>query len=282
MNDTQILQQILNVTQSLQANSKTSDNVNFIPIIASIISIIPILLIIYFPTIKAGILTIITVRGLIKQMNKVTGRKVIILSHKSTGIFGSMITMEDIIKIESVIRKNKESKFDLIVNTFGGDLLASIRLAVIIKNKDIRVFVPKYAWSGGSLAAISSKELYMSETATLSPIDPQLGNFLTIFGAKQWMSVAKQKGQKAKDETIAMAETSKQIMGEMKQYLEMIIDNKNIDKEKFLNAFLEGDKSHANQFWAKDLKELGLNIQDMPFDYPDRIIEGLRKNGVTS
>lgn len=284
VNDTEVLQQLLNVTQSLQEQRSVKPDLltSITPVIVSLTGSILLMAIFMMPTLKQSFAMTFQVRRLIKQMSKVTGRKVIIMSHKNSGIFGSMISMEDVVKIERAIRQSSNKDIDLIVNTFGGDLLASLRLATLIKRQNIRVFVPKYAWSGGSLAAVSSNHLFMNEDATLSPVDPQLGNLLNMFSAKYWMEVQKIKGKQSKDETIAMSQMSEQIMEEMKQYLQVIIEGKELDEKAFMDSFLQGEKTHANQFWPKDLVKMGLNVEPIPFDYPDRIIEGIRKDGVIS
>jgi ATP-dependent protease ClpP protease subunit len=213
------------------------------------------------------------------------GRGVIIMTHAQTGIFGTMITMQDALKIEKLIRKFRASdtQIDFIINTFGGDLFASIRIAHLLKSTPgMRVIVPKYAWSGGSLISIAASKLLANPTTIFGAVDPQLGNLLWAFSAKGWKHIVETKQKElqngasvgAKDDSIAMAQMSEQLMVEMTNYLNGLIeDKKSINKEKFFDYFLNGEHTHGHILSPADLKECGLEVEMLTTDIPDQLIE---------
>jgi hypothetical protein len=70
-------------------------------------------------------------------------------------------------------------KIDLLVNSLGGDGLASWRLITMIReflgnDGYITCLVPYYAFSAGTLIAVGSNEIFMHPMASLGPVDPQI------------------------------------------------------------------------------------------------------------
>jgi hypothetical protein len=68
---------------------------------------------------------------------------------------------------------------DLILHTPGGDVAATeslIDYLYSLYKGDIRAFVPQLAMSGGTLMALSCKEIVMGNHSSIGPIDPQIGN----------------------------------------------------------------------------------------------------------
>lgn len=66
---------------------------------------------------------------------------------------------------------------DLILHTPGGDVAATESIIDYLRSKfgrDIRVFVPQLAMSGGTMIACAAKEIYMGKHSSLGPIDPQV------------------------------------------------------------------------------------------------------------
>jgi len=70
-------------------------------------------------------------------------------------------------------------KIDLMINTLGGDGLASWRLITMLReflgsDGYITCLVPYYAFSAGTLLAVGSNEIFMHPMASLGPVDPQI------------------------------------------------------------------------------------------------------------
>ncbi|MCX9011860.1 MAG: hypothetical protein OIN66_12145 [Candidatus Methanoperedens sp.] len=82
--------------------------------------------------------------------------------------------------VETVLReiKNKapdSDKLILLINSPGGLVQSSYKIARALRKnfKDIRVFVPHIAASGGTLVTLIGNEIVMGLMSQLSPIDPQ-------------------------------------------------------------------------------------------------------------
>lgn len=276
LNDT-VVAQILNATMmSSQAAQSSNEQFLVYLIVSSVMSSI-----IYFFVFGKNIGGFFSwhtkVKPMIKHYMKMTGRNVIIMSHAQTGFFGNMITMSDCIKIESLIRKFGNSKIDLIMNTFGGDLFASIRIANLLKqNPNIRVVVPKYAWSGGSLISIGASKILANPNSIFGACDPQYGNiFKGQFSAKYWDEITKKKGKTAADDSIAMSRMGKELMEEMRKYLGNLIEGRKIDRKMFFDMMLEGKHTHGNMITPMQLKKMGFDVEQINTQIPDRIIESM-------
>lgn len=73
---------------------------------------------------------------------------------------------------------DRSKGLDLILHTPGGDVAATesiIDYLHSLYNGDIRAIIPQMAMSGGTLIALSCKEILMGRQSSLGPIDPQIG-----------------------------------------------------------------------------------------------------------
>jgi len=70
------------------------------------------------------------------------------------------------------------SDVDLLLHTGGGDIDAAEKLISMVRTRvgaaSLRVIVPDYAKSAGTLMVLSADSVVMSETSELGPIDPQV------------------------------------------------------------------------------------------------------------
>jgi len=71
-----------------------------------------------------------------------------------------------------------DSNFDLLLHTGGGDIDAAEKLISMVRNRvgtgTLRVIVPDFAKSAGTLMALGADYIVMSDTSELGPIDPQI------------------------------------------------------------------------------------------------------------
>jgi len=68
---------------------------------------------------------------------------------------------------------------DLLLHTPGGDVDAAEKLISLVRNRvgeagQLRVIVPDFAKSAGTLMALGANEIVMSDSSELGPIDPQV------------------------------------------------------------------------------------------------------------
>lgn len=74
---------------------------------------------------------------------------------------------------------DRKKGLDLILHTPGGDVAATESIIDYLHSLyvgDIRAIVPQMAMSGGTLMALSCKEIVMGRQSSLGPIDPQIMN----------------------------------------------------------------------------------------------------------
>lgn len=260
----------------------TTQTVGTIPNIIPILPYILIIGIIFIPRyVKSA--QIFIVKGYMRKLKKKTGNNILVMSHVQSGLFGDMISAEDLMKIEKQVRKFKGKDFDFIINTFGGDLFASIKIAKFLKayKGKVRVFVPKYAMSGGTMIALGADEIIMDKQASLGPIDPQLGNLFKYYSSRAWNEIIKKKGKKADDDSYAMALIGNQVTKIAREVANDLVDIKNKKKKrKTVKALVEGMIAHCYQFNYKQLKKLGLKVNIDTMISHHKIIEGMKKGGI--
>ena len=79
-------------------------------------------------------------------------------------------------EIEEKIPNAKEKKMFLLVNSMGGSLSSAYKISRVIREqfKDITVFVPHYALSGGTMLSLVGNRIRLGMMSQLSPVDVQL------------------------------------------------------------------------------------------------------------
>lgn len=74
---------------------------------------------------------------------------------------------------------DRSKGLDLLLHTPGGDVAATESIVDYLHSLydgDIRAFIPQMAMSGGTLIALSCKQIIMGRQSSLGPVDPQIGN----------------------------------------------------------------------------------------------------------
>lgn len=73
---------------------------------------------------------------------------------------------------------DRSKGLDIILHTPGGDVAATESIVDYLHSLydgNIRAIIPQIAMSGGTLIALSSKEIIMGRQSSLGPVDPQIG-----------------------------------------------------------------------------------------------------------
>lgn len=112
---------------------------------------------------------------LIKQINQTYGRTLICFVCGP----GAQINRDDTLGfVELLHNVAPDTNLDLLLHTPGGDIDAAEKLINLIHNKapkgTLRVIVPDFAKSAGTLMALGAKKIVMSDSSELGPIDPQI------------------------------------------------------------------------------------------------------------
>jgi Serine dehydrogenase proteinase len=73
---------------------------------------------------------------------------------------------------------NRDLGLDIVLHTPGGDVAATeslIHYLHSLYDGNIRAIIPQMAMSGGTLMALSCKEIIMGRQSSIGPVDPQIG-----------------------------------------------------------------------------------------------------------
>ena len=173
------------------------------------------------------------------------------------------INIEDSERVLRAIRMTPDDMpIDLIIHTPGGLALAATQIAnALAKHKaPVRVIVPHYAMSGGTLIALAADEIIMDENAVLGPVDPQIGQM----PAASILKVLEQKDVKdIDDQTLILADVSRKAIKQMKDYLTNLLTSKGMEREKaekIAEELAVGKFTHDYPLTVDYLRSLGLNI----------------------
>jgi ClpP class serine protease len=178
------------------------------------------------------------------------------------------ITIEDSEQVLRAIRMTpKDMPIDFIIHTPGGIALAATQIANALADHkaEVRVIVPHYAMSGGTLIALAADKIIMDEHAVLGPVDPQLGQ-------EPAASIVKVKELKEPkdidDQTLIKIDMSEKALKQMYEYVKNLLLKKGFDEEKaskIAQELSQGKWTHDYPLTVDYLKELGLNVStDVP------------------
>ncbi len=205
----------------------------------------------------------------IREIERKRKSRVITMIHRqeSMGFLGipifRFINIEDSERVLRAIRMTPDDMpIDLIIHTPGGLALAATQIANALSRHKapVRVIVPHYAMSGGTLIALSADEIIMDENAVLGPVDPQLGQM----PAASILKVLEQKEVKdIEDQTLIMADVAQKAIKQMEEYLLGLLTSKGMDREKaerIAHELATGRFTHDYPLTVDYLRDLGLNI----------------------
>ncbi|MFO7941393.1 MAG: ATP-dependent Clp protease proteolytic subunit [Bacillota bacterium] len=196
------------------------------------------------------------------------GSQVIVLIHRqeTLSFLGLMlqrhIDIEDSEQILRAIRKTSpEVPIDLILHTPGGLVLAAeqIALALAAHPARVRVLIPHYAMSGGTLLALAADEIVMDPNAVLGPIDPQLNGY----PAASILNAIRQKGVTAvDDETLICGDIAQKAVVQVQHNVYRLLERKHEprDAERIAKSLTEGRWTHDYPLHIDELEALGIPV----------------------
>ncbi len=217
--------------------------------------------------------------SLIRKLEKERGSRVITLIHRqeTVGLFGipflKYINIEDSEQVLRAIRITPDDMpIDLIVHTPGGLALATTQIAnALVRHKaPVRVIIPHYAMSGGTIIALAADEIIMDQNAVLGPVDPQLQGL----PAASILKVLEKKDIKdIEDQTLVMADIAEKAIKQMVEYLVWLLKANGMDEEKakkIADELATGKYTHDYPLTVEKLRELGLKVStDVPQEVYD-------------
>jgi len=230
------------------------------------------ILIFIIPLIKRKIIDSSRV-AMLKRIERKRKSRVITMIHRQEAIslfgipFTRYIDIEDSERILRAIRLTpNDVPIDLILHTPGGLVLAATQIAMAIKKHpaEVRVIIPHYAMSGGTLIALAADKLVMDENAVLGPIDPQLGVLMKMYPAASLLKVAEIKDpNKMDDETLIFIDVAKKALDQVKSLVCKLLEGKLKENEieEVCRKLTEGRWTHDYPLTVEDLKEMKLKVE---------------------
>ncbi len=184
--------------------------------------------------------------------------------------FTRFINIEDSEEVLRAIRRTPDDKpIDFILHTPGGLVLAAEQIAMAIHKhpSQVRVMVPHYAMSGGTLIALAADKIIMDQNAVLGPVDPQVSGFPAASIQK---TIDEKNTDDLDDETLIMADVAHKAVVQLESFLRRILSEKFEPEEieKIIINLSRGKFTHDFPLTCEGLKELNI---DHHTDLPDKI-----------
>ncbi len=211
---------------------------------------------------------------LIRKLERKRSSRVITLIHRqeTKSLFGFFsMRFLDIEDSEAILRAIRitpdDMPIDMIVHTPGGVALAATQIANALADHKakVRVIVPHYAMSGGTLIALAADEILMDSYAVLGPVDPQLGNepAASIKRIKELKDI-----KDISDETLIKIDMSEKALNQMHNTVKRLLIKKGFsekDADKVAEELSSGKWTHDYPITVEHAKQLGLNVStDVP------------------
>jgi ClpP class serine protease len=179
------------------------------------------------------------------------------------------IDLNDAEEVLNAIRRTPSNRpLEIILHTPGGILIAALQIARAIKAHPGKktVFVPHYAFSGGTLIALAADEIVMSKHAVLGPIDPQVYG---LPAASILKAVERKPVQNVDDDTLILADISAKALDQLRAAAcELLAGGMSDNRSCAISDELaSGRWTHDFPITPEHASELGLKISTkMPED----------------
>lgn len=219
------------------------------------------------PVIRRRMLDATRMRMLAKIENERNSRVILLVHRQETmGFLGfPVVRYIDINDSQEVLRAihmtDEDVPLDLVLHTPGGLVLAAVQIARAVRQRKgkVRVIVPHYAMSGGTLIALAADEIIMSRHAVLGPVDPQLGEY----PAASLLKVVRDKPiSEVDDTTLIRADIAEKALRQVRETVrELLGDRIPPEKaERLAETLSQGTWTHDYPITAVEAKQMGLPV----------------------
>lgn len=186
---------------------------------------------------------------------------------------------------------DRSKGLDLILHTPGGDVAATESIIDYLRScfdNDIRAFVPQMAMSGGTLIAVSCKEIWMGRHSNLGPVGPQMNGVpaqaileeldlaskqcaANPAAAPLWQAILGKLAPTQVLSCIRAIEWSNQILEKslsqgMFRSLPADLQNEYLKRVTALLGEQKTSKNHSRHITREQLREAGICVQDIESD----------------
>lgn len=232
------------------------------------------------PVIQRKMLELSRLR-LLARFEKRRGSRAIALVHRqeTMSFLGfPLVRYIDVHDSEEVLRAIKltddDVPIDLIIHTPGGLVLAAAQIAKALRRRSgkVRVLVPHYAMSGGTLIALAADEIVMDPNAVLGPVDPQLNQL----PAASIVTVLERKEPKdIDDQTLILADVARKALRQLEQTVRDLLSARmpELQASALAERLAAGTWTHDYAITAEEAKTLGLPVST---DVPPEIYDFMR------
>jgi ClpP class serine protease len=205
----------------------------------------------------------------IRGIERANRSRVITMIHRQErrSLFGFSVArhidLEDAQTIIAAIKETPPDRpIDLVLHTPGGLVLAAMQIARAVEAHPgkVRVYVPVYAMSGGTLIALAADEIVLGEFSVLGPIDPQIAGLpaASIVRARD----SKPVGQ-VFDLTLVLADISEKALAQVKKGAVELLTPR-LDQaaaEKLASQLAGGHWTHDYALTADEARAIGLPVK---------------------
>ena len=216
--------------------------------------------------------------GKLKEIEEKRGSRAISLIHRQETIaflgipILRYLTIDESEKVLRAIRKtDQDVPIDLILHTPGGLMLAAeqIAYALCAHKAKVRVIVPHYAMSGGTLIALAANEIILDENGVLGPVDPQINN---LPAASILAAVGKKDVNELDDETLIKADIGEKAINQVKNTIIQIVHSwmEEEKAEELADQLATGKWTHDFPIRAEEAQKLGMPIST---EVPEEVYE---------
>lgn len=203
----------------------------------------------------------------LRVLEKQNGGRVITLIHRqeTMSLFGiplaRYIDIEDSEAVLTAIRLTPDDvPIDILLHTPGGLVLAAEQIAEALKRHPatVRVLVPHYAMSGGTLIALAADQIVMDHNAVLGPVDPQIGQY----PAASILAAVRQPNPNRDDQTLIMADIAEKALRQVKGAVLGLLRDRMPDEqaERLAELISQGQWTHDYPIDAEQARSFGLPV----------------------
>lgn len=181
----------------------------------------------------------------------------------------------------AVAKKQLPKKMHLIVQTPGGDLFTSFKIANYLRSKfeEIHAFVPYQAASGGTLLCCAANKITIGELGNLTPIDPQIRyqdmwlsayayvrsvqQMQQMFGELSPREVSSPWQQMAEKLDPVIYDEMNTVVWNSAMYANGLLQRSGYEKEKARSiafGIARTEYNHSHCLMKEDVKQLGFNV----------------------
>lgn len=219
------------------------------------------------PVIRRRMLDATRMRMLAKIENERNSRVILLVHRQETmGFLGfPVVRYIDINDSQEVLRAihmtDEDVPLDLVLHTPGGLVLAAVQIARAVRQRKgkVRVIVPHYAMSGGTLIALAADEIIMSRHAVLGPVDPQLGEY----PAASLLKVVRDKPiSEVDDATLIRADIAEKALRQVRDTVRELLGDRmpSEQADRLAEMLSQGTWTHDYPITASAAKEMGLSV----------------------